>query len=83
MSSSDKSKKAPSASLGQLRLLAIRYPFLRWFLLFLAISIVLSPLDIIPDFSPVIGWFDDIIAAIFLIKEAINLFRGPQNLKDK
>lgn len=45
----------------------VRTPKLGKFLLGLAVTYVLSPIDIIPDFIPVIGYFDDIIIVPVLV----------------
>ena len=42
-------------------------------LLWIAIAYALSPIDLIPDFLPVIGYLDDIIILPFLLYIAIKL----------
>jgi uncharacterized membrane protein YkvA (DUF1232 family) len=44
--------------------LASRDPRIPWYVKFLAIAVAayaLSPIDLIPDFIPIIGYFDDLI----------------------
>lgn len=36
---------------------------------------IISPIDLIPDIIPVVGWIDDIIAAILLIPIAWKIIR--------
>lgn len=33
----------------------------------LALAYILSPLDIIPDFIPLVGWMDDLLAAGYIL----------------
>ena len=35
----------------------------------LCVLYILSPLDIIPDFLPVVGWGDDVIAALIGLRQ--------------
>ena len=42
-------------------------------LLWIALAYALSPIDLIPDFLPVIGYLDDIIILPFLLYIAIKL----------
>lgn len=37
-----------------------------------AVLYFISPLDLVPDFLPVIGWMDDLIVGITLLNRAIN-----------
>jgi uncharacterized membrane protein YkvA (DUF1232 family) len=45
-----------------------------------AILYVLSPIDLVPDFIPILGWLDDGIVAILLLKLAQRLL--PAELLD-
>lgn len=40
----------------------------KWVIVAILGLYILSPIDFIPDFIPIIGWIDDIIAGIILIK---------------
>ncbi|NPV50915.1 MAG: DUF1232 domain-containing protein [Candidatus Methanofastidiosum sp.] len=42
--------------------------------LILNLIYIISPIDFIPDFIPVIGWIDDIIALLIAISIGIKLF---------
>ena len=55
-----------------------RTPLIPKLLLFLAIGYLLFPFDIIPDFIPVIGQFDDIIIVPLLFNAALRLI--PDNI---
>jgi uncharacterized membrane protein YkvA (DUF1232 family) len=46
---------------------------------FLAIIYLLSPIDLIPDFIPVVGYLDDIIIVPFLLHIAFSLL--PQEVR--
>lgn len=61
--------------------LAIKDPATPWFaktLALVTIAYALSPIDLIPDFMPVLGYLDDIILLPFLIALTIKLI--PQNI---
>ncbi len=45
----------------------LNHPKYRWFLVVGTLLYLLSPIDISPDFIPIIGWIDDgIVASIFV-----------------
>ncbi|MFH7242979.1 MAG: YkvA family protein [Spirulina sp.] len=45
----------------------LNHPKYRWFLVAGTLLYLLSPIDISPDFIPIIGWIDDgIVASIFV-----------------
>lgn len=48
---------------------------------FLVVGYALSPIDLIPDFIPILGLLDDIIIVPFGIKLAIKLI--PKNIMDE
>lgn len=54
-------------------LLDRRTPFLAKVMGFLAIGYLLSPIDLIPDFIPVIGMVDDLIIVPILITSTVKL----------
>nr|AXS01349.1 hypothetical protein [uncultured bacterium] len=45
-------------------------------ILILAILYLVSPLDVIPDFIPVLGWLDDAGVSIYAIRRLIRAFGG-------
>lgn len=47
----------------------LRNPKYRWAVLLGSLVYLLSPIDISPDFIPVIGWIDDGLVATLLIAE--------------
>lgn len=55
-----------------------RTPLKAKFISVLALTIALSPIDLIPDFIPVIGYVDDIIIIPFLMFIAFKLI--PENI---
>ena len=44
----------------------------------LAVLYVVSPIDFVPDWIPLLGWLDDGVIAMLLLKLAVNLL--PPNL---
>lgn len=56
-------------------------PFVSKILLWTALAYALSPIDLIPDFIPVIGYLDDVIIIPVLIIAA--LWMVPQRVKQE
>jgi uncharacterized membrane protein YkvA (DUF1232 family) len=59
---------------------AMRHPGTPWYakaLAILAVAYALSPIDLIPDFIPVLGYLDDIILLPVLIWLAVRALPGP------
>jgi uncharacterized membrane protein YkvA (DUF1232 family) len=48
----------------------MRHPKYRWFLIGGTLLYLVSPIDIAPDFIPIIGWIDDAAIATLLAAEA-------------
>lgn len=71
------------AELDYYRALAVHpgTPYASKWLIGLALAYLLNPLDIIPDFIPVIGHLDDIAVVPLLIWAAMKLI--PPNVKDE
>lgn len=47
----------------------IRNPKYRWWIVLGSLLYLISPIDISPDFIPVIGWIDDGVIATILVAE--------------
>lgn len=47
----------------------LRHTKYRWLIIFGTLIYLFSPIDIAPDFIPVIGWIDDGIVATLLVTE--------------
>lgn len=45
---------------------------LSWVLLILAVIYILSPIDIVPDFLPILGWLDDFLVGALALINFIN-----------
>lgn len=58
-----------------------RTPRISKILLIISIYYLLSPIDLIPDFIPVLGQIDDII--IITLLAGIALYLVPENLKNE
>lgn len=50
-----------------------RTPLIAKLVVVLAVAYALSPIDLIPDFIPVLGWLDDLVLLPFLIWLALRL----------
>ncbi len=42
-----------------------------WLIIILAILYVISPIDLLPDVIPVVGWIDDVVVALTAISIAL------------
>jgi uncharacterized membrane protein YkvA (DUF1232 family) len=54
-----------------------RTPWLARLLVLAAVAYALSPIDLIPDFIPVLGWLDDLVLLPLLITMAVKLIPPP------
>jgi uncharacterized membrane protein YkvA (DUF1232 family) len=45
------------------------WPFLTWVYFCGAFVYLLCPIDLIPDFIPVLGWVDDLVVVSFLLNK--------------
>ena len=52
---------------------ALRHPKWRWAIIFGTALYLVSPIDISPDFIPVLGWLDDGLLATLLVTEVSSL----------
>ena len=46
------------------------------FVMIILALLILSPLDLIPDFIPFLGWLDDVLYALGIIAGAVNMIRN-------
>jgi uncharacterized membrane protein YkvA (DUF1232 family) len=51
----------------------LRHPRYRWLIIIGTLLYLLSPIDISPDFIPMMGWIDDGIIATLLVSELSSL----------
>lgn len=60
----------------------IRNPKYRWWIILGTMAYLVSPIDIAPDFLPIIGQIDDVAIAVLLISEisqmSIDYFKSRQ-----
>ena len=61
----------------------MRHPKYRWLLIGGTLLYLISPIDIAPDFIPVIGWIDDAAIATLLVAELSQVFLGYLNQRGK
>ena len=54
----------------------IRNPRTRLITIAVIILYLISPLDFIPDFIPVVGWIDDAVLASILFAELANIIKA-------
>ena len=52
----------------------LRSPKYRWLLVAGTLLYLISPIDIAPDFIPIVGWIDDAALATLLVSEVSQLF---------
>ncbi|ESA32897.1 hypothetical protein N836_23970 [Leptolyngbya sp. Heron Island J] len=62
---------------------AIRNSKYRWLVVFGSLLYLASPLDILPDVVPIIGWLDDGIIATLLVTEVSQLLFEQVNASKK
>ncbi len=55
---------------------ALRHPKYRWLIILGTAAYLLSPIDLLPDIFPVIGWLDDGLLATLLVTELSSLAMG-------
>jgi len=55
---------------------SLRNPQLNALLGVLAIVYVISPIDLVPDFVPILGWLDDGLILWFGLSQALQAMRG-------
>ncbi|WP_207637172.1 YkvA family protein [Anaerovorax odorimutans] len=56
-------------------------PLMAKIIAFITVSYALSPIDLIPDFIPILGYLDDMVILPLLIALAVKLI--PANIMDK
>ena len=69
----------------------LRHPKYRWWLILGTLVYLVSPIDIAPDFIPIVGEIDDLMLATLLVTEVSQLFldkfksqnKSENNVKDK
>ena len=52
----------------------IRHPKYRWWMIAGTLIYLISPIDIAPDFLPIVGQIDDVMIATLLVTELSQLF---------
>lgn len=52
---------------------SIRNPKYRWWMVFGTLAYIFSPIDIAPDFIPIIGQLDDVVILTLLVSEISQL----------
>jgi uncharacterized membrane protein YkvA (DUF1232 family) len=61
----------------------LRNPKYRWWIILGTMAYLVSPIDIAPDFLPIVGQIDDVAIAVLLISEisqmSIDYFKSRQN----
>ena len=59
----------------------IRNPKYRWWLILGTFLYLFSPLDLSPDFLPVLGWIDDAVVMTLLVSEVSQLLVDQVKLR--
>ena len=59
----------------------IRNPKYRWWLILGTFFYLFSPIDIAPDFVPVLGWIDDAVVMTLLVSEVSQLLVDQVKLR--
>ncbi|ACK69775.1 protein of unknown function DUF1232 [Gloeothece citriformis PCC 7424] len=57
----------------------IRNPKYRWLVLLGTVLYLVSPVDILPDFIPILGWIDDGVVLTLLMTEITRLITERRN----
>lgn len=50
-------------------------PWQHWLMLIASLIYILSPIDALPDFVPIVGWLDDGAAALLMATEIAQMLR--------
>ncbi|HEY9763751.1 MAG TPA: YkvA family protein [Trichocoleus sp.] len=61
----------------------LRHPKYRWVLVAGTLVYLLSPIDISPDFLPIIGWIDDGVVATLLVAELSQILMNVLSGRDR
>ncbi|MBD1922117.1 DUF1232 domain-containing protein [Microcoleus sp. FACHB-831] len=61
----------------------IRNPKYRWWLIMGSLLYLFSPIDIAPDFIPVIGWIDDSVILTLLVSEVSQMLSARLKSRDE
>ena len=61
----------------------LRHPKYRWVIIGGTMLYLLSPIDIAPDFIPIIGWIDDAAVATLLAAELTQVFLSATTNRKK
>ncbi|MGF1513894.1 MAG: YkvA family protein [Elainellaceae cyanobacterium] len=54
----------------------LRHPKYRWLLIGATLLYLFSPVDVLPDVFPIVGWIDDGLVATLLVTEVSQLLLG-------
>jgi uncharacterized membrane protein YkvA (DUF1232 family) len=50
-----------------------------WLIIILAVLYIISPIDLLPDVIPVVGWIDDVVVALTAISIALPKILNSHN----